>query len=135
MKYVLDTNTVIAALNGTPAVRARLATLAASDLGVPVVVFAELFHGARRSARSVENLERIRSLAGAAVVLPVDQAIAETYGVVRASVESRGVRKSDFDLVIACTALHYDAVLVTHDGALKDGSIEGLVVEDWLDAG
>jgi tRNA(fMet)-specific endonuclease VapC len=135
VKYVLDTNTVIAALNGKPAVRARLATLAASDLGIPVVVFAELFHGARRSARSAENLGRIRALASVTVVLPVEQAIGEIYGIVRASVESRGLSKSDFDLVIACTALHYDAILVTHDGALKDGSIEGLVVEDWLDAG
>lgn len=44
----------------------------------------------------------------------------------------RGRIKGDFDLVIACTAMETGAVLVTNDGALKDGSIEGLVVEDWL---
>jgi len=26
------------------------------------------------------------------------------------------------------------ATLVTHDGALKDGAIGGLVVEDWLES-
>jgi predicted nucleic acid-binding protein len=61
-------------------------------------------------------------------------AIVERYAAVRADVERRGRRKSDFDLVIACTAMEHGAVLVTNDAALKDGAIEGLVVEDWLDS-
>jgi predicted nucleic acid-binding protein len=36
-------------------------------------------------------------------------------------------------LVIACTALEQQATSVTHDGALKDGTIKDLVVENWLD--
>ena len=40
--------------------------------------------------------------------------------------------KSDFDLIIACTALELDAVLVTNDQALLDGSIGGLQSENWL---
>src|SRR4051812_9113645 len=35
--------------------------------------------------------------------------------------------------MIACTAIEHEATLVTHDGALKDGAIVELVVEDWLD--
>ena len=50
----------------------------------------------------------------------------------RADLAARGVAKSDFDLVIACTALEHGATLVTNDGALKDGAIVGLAVEDWL---
>jgi predicted nucleic acid-binding protein len=42
------------------------------------------------------------------------------------------VDTDDFDLVIACTALEHAAALITNDGSLKDGAIEGLVVEDWL---
>jgi predicted nucleic acid-binding protein len=61
--------------------------------------------------------------------------VVERYAVGRAAVELRGRRKSDFDLVIACTAIEQGAVLVTNDAALKDGAIEGLVVEDWLDSG
>lgn len=58
--------------------------------------------------------------------------IVRRYAVVRADIEARGRRKSDFDLMIACTALEHDAILVTNDAALKDGAIEALVVEDWL---
>ncbi len=36
--------------------------------------------------------------------------------------------------MIACTAIEHEATLVTHDAALKDGAIGGLVVEDWLDS-
>lgn len=61
-------------------------------------------------------------------------AIAKRYAVVRADLERRGRRKSDFDLMIACTALEHQATLVTNDGALKDGDIAGLVVEDWIAA-
>ena len=56
------------------------------------------------------------------------------YAIVRAQVEKVGRPKSDFDLMIACTAIEQGAILVTHDTALKDGTIANLVVEDWLDA-
>jgi predicted nucleic acid-binding protein len=49
-------------------------------------------------------------------------------------VERKGRSKTDFDLVIACTALEHGATLITNDAALKDGAIENLVVEDWLEA-
>lgn len=132
MKYVLDTNVVIAALNGNDAVRARLATIAPGDVCLAVVVLAELLHGARRSRRSAENLARLNALADTLATLDVDRAVAERYGVVRAQLESRGRPKSDFDLVIACTALTNDATLVTHDHGLLDGEISELRTEDWL---
>jgi predicted nucleic acid-binding protein len=37
-------------------------------------------------------------------------------------------------LMIAYTALEHGATLVTHDAALLDGAIDGLLVEDWLRA-
>jgi predicted nucleic acid-binding protein len=65
-------------------------------------------------------------------VLPVTRSIVERYGVVRAGLVARGIAKGDIDLLIACTALEHGATLVANDGALKDGEIRGLVVEDWL---
>jgi predicted nucleic acid-binding protein len=66
-------------------------------------------------------------------MLAVGLGVVGRYAIVRAQVERIGRPKSDFDLVIACTTLEQQATLVTHDAALKDGTIEGLVVEDWLD--
>ncbi len=97
-----------------------------------MVALAELFFGANKSKRRDENLLRIAALRQAIATLSLTDGVIERYGVVRASLERRGLAKSDFDLLIACTALDLDAVLVTSDQALLDGSITGLRTENWM---
>lgn len=134
MKYVLDTNIVTRLLSGDERVLAHLVDVDPSDVGIPLLVLAELLFGAEKSARRDENRERIQRLTESLRMLEIGLAVVRRYSVVRADVERRGRRKSDFDLVIACTALEHGATLVTHDAALQDGTIDGLVVEDWLSA-
>lgn len=134
MKYVLDTNVVARLLDGDERVLAHLADVDPSDVGIPLLVLAELLFGAEKSARREENQARIQRLTESLHVLPLGLAIVRRYAIVRADVERRGRSKSDFDLMIACTALEHEATLVTHDAALKDGAVEGLTVEDWLSA-
>jgi tRNA(fMet)-specific endonuclease VapC len=132
VRYVVDTNIAIAMLAQRQPVVERLSNVLPEELGLSVVVIAELLFGARRSTRVRQNVARVQALEAQFPVLPVTRPIVERYGVVRAELAERGVAKSDFDLVIACTALEHGATLVTNDGALKDGAIAGLVVEDWL---
>jgi tRNA(fMet)-specific endonuclease VapC len=133
VKYVLDANAAIAALNDVGSVRARLAAVPASEVGIPIVAVAELLFGACKSSRREENLARIAALKRAVAVLPLSDRVADLYGENRAALESRGIVKSDFDLVIACTALEQDAILVTSDRGLLDNSIPSLRAEDWLE--
>ena len=132
MRYVVDTNIAIAMLAQRQPVLERLSSVAPEDLGLSVIVIAEMLFGARRSARVSENIARVQRLEAQFPVLPVTRPIVERYSVVRAELAARGVAKSDFDLLIACSALEHGATLVTNDGALKDGTIAGLAVEDWL---
>lgn len=132
MKYVLDANIAIAAMNSVPVVQARLADVASSDVAVPIVAIAELTFGAYKSRRRQDNLARIAALRRLVVVLPLTDSVVDLYGAIRSLLESRGVVKSDFDLLIACSAIEQDAVLVTNDGGLLDGTIEGLRAENWL---
>jgi tRNA(fMet)-specific endonuclease VapC len=132
VRYVVDTNIAIAMLAQRQQVVDRLSNVPPEELGLSVLVIAELLFGARRSARMHQNVARVHALEAQFPVLPVTRQIVERYSVVRAELAARGVAKSDFDLVIACTALEHGAALVTNDGALKDGAIVGLVVEDWL---
>lgn len=115
-------------LDGDERVLAYLGDVDPSDVGIPLLVVAELLFGAEKSARRDENRARIERLTESLQLLPVGLAIVRRYAAVRAEVERRGRRKSDFDLMIACTALEHGATLVTHDAALKDGAIEGLAV-------
>jgi tRNA(fMet)-specific endonuclease VapC len=135
LTYCLDTNVVIAAFNGDPRVAGRLASASLGEVIIPLVVVAELLYGAQRSSRRDANLNRVRQLGRLFRIAPIDDALMERYAAVRARVESTGRAKSDFDLLIACCALEHGATLVTNDAALKAGDIEGLHVEDWLEAG
>ncbi|MBI5368907.1 MAG: PIN domain-containing protein [Planctomycetes bacterium] len=135
MKYALDTNVVIAALTGVPAVTDRRAAVAPEDVGIPVVVLAELLYGAYRSSCRGDNLGRIVALRQRVAVLPLTEQVAERYGATRAALQLRGVPKSDFDLIIACTALESGLTLVSNDGGPLDGVIDGLRVENWLQGG
>lgn len=132
MRYVLDANIAVAALNGVGPVRQRLSMVTLDEVGIPLVALAELLFGAYKSMRREDNLQRIATLRRTVMVLPLTDRIVDRYGAVRAALESGGTRKSDFDLLIACTALDLDAILVTHDRDLLDGSIVGLETEDWL---
>ena len=95
---------------------------------------AELVFGAHKSQRRDANLQRIAALRRSITVLNLDDRIVDLYGSIRAALERRGIVKSDFDLLIACTALGQDAVLVTNDQGLLDAEIEGLRTENWLRA-
>jgi predicted nucleic acid-binding protein len=130
--YVLDANIAIGALNRIETVQQALAGVPASEVGVPIVALAELYFGAYKSGRRDENLARVRALAGSLTVLPVTDAVADLYGQTRTALERRGLVKTDFDLVIACTALSLKATLVTNDQNLLDGSIANLQTENWL---
>jgi tRNA(fMet)-specific endonuclease VapC len=132
MLYVLDSNIVIAAMNGVPSVASRLDRVDAEDVAVPAVAIAELLYGAYRSRRREENLARIVALRHQIATLWLTDAIVNRYGSLRAELQSRGIAKSDFDLLIAATALDAGATLVTHDQALLDGTIAALPVQDWL---
>ena len=132
MRVVLDSNIAIAAMNRVAAVVERLATIPADDVAIPMAAIAELAYGARRSRRVDQNLGRLAALREEFAAMPVSDAVADRYGEVRADLQTRGATKSDFDLLIACTALEQDALLVTADHGLLDGAIRGLRAENWL---
>jgi len=129
--YLLDTNACIRVLNGTSApLIARLRSHAPSDLRVSSVTRAELLYGARRSARVAENLRLLTGFFAPLVSLPFDDACAEEYGALRATLAAAGQPIGPNDLLIAATALAHDLTLVTHN--LREFSrIAGLKIEDW----
>jgi tRNA(fMet)-specific endonuclease VapC len=88
VRYVLDTNIVARLLDGDPRVTTRLTSVAVDDVGIPLVVFAELLFGAEKSARREANLARLERLVVDVRVLPFDRVLASRYGALRAAVEA-----------------------------------------------
>ena len=59
MKFLLDTNAVIAILNKNHTFISKLKQYRPSDFGLPAIVLFELYYGAEKSQRKAENLANI----------------------------------------------------------------------------
>ncbi len=130
--YLLDTNAVIAVLNGDATVRQRLRNaMKSGDIFISSVALFELWYGVARSARRAENTERLRVfLSGAVGHIPFDEDDAAIAGDIRFALESTGTPIGPFDLLIAAQALRMGATLVTANVG-EFSRVQGLVWENW----
>jgi tRNA(fMet)-specific endonuclease VapC len=132
MKYVLDTNAVSTIMRGDPHAIAWLKTHARADIAVPQPVVAEIAYGIERLPRS-RRRDRLREL----LQLIRDEiartnwsdAVSDSFGAIKASLEKKGERIEDLDIAIAAHALCCGATLVTADAAHMK-RIAGLQVEN-----
>jgi tRNA(fMet)-specific endonuclease VapC len=132
MRYLLDANAVIAALNepNGPLSR-RLHALMPADVGVSAVVMHELYYGAFKSERRDRNLALVDALRFE--VLPLDTEDARHAGEVRAMLAARGTPIGAYDILIAGQALARGLTLVTRN--LREFErIPELSLENWYDA-
>ena len=128
MRWLLDTNAVIAMLRGNDAVLARLRERAPADVGISAIVAHELYYGAYRSVRVEANLARVDRLRFEVVAFEREDARAA--GEVRATLTTAGAGIGPYDVLIAGQALARGVTLVTHN-VREFGRVEGLKVEDW----
>jgi tRNA(fMet)-specific endonuclease VapC len=131
MRYLLDTNTCIAYLNGRAVgVRRRLQEIPPSEVGLCSVVKAELLYGARKSGNPSTVLAKLQRFFAPFVSLPFDDGAAQVYGTIRADLERVGTPIGPNGLLIAAIALGRGLTLVTHNTG-EFQRVTGLPVEDW----
>ncbi|HNS54932.1 MAG TPA: type II toxin-antitoxin system VapC family toxin [Syntrophales bacterium] len=128
--FLLDSDTVIFALKGNPAVRANLKVHLEAPIKVSVVTCMELYYGAYKSQKVNSNLAKIRTLEESLEVIPLGPEISGVFGKLKAQLESSGARLDDFDLAIAACALAYDLTLVTNN-VKHFRRVEGLKLANW----
>ena len=132
MIWLLDTNALVYILNGDARVRARANEAGrAGRVVTSIVALAELLYGVERSSRREANRQHLEKELEQIEVVPLSLGAAEQFGRLKAGLRAKGINKTDLDLMIAATALDLGATLVTNDGALLDGTIPGLSVENW----
>lgn len=128
MKYLLDTNAVIALMKGHPGFLARLREHRPRDFGLPAIVMHELYYGACKGRRSVENLARVDALQFE--VLEFDREDARQAGQLRAALSAAGTPIGAYDVLIAGQALARDLTLITPN-ASEFRRVPALRVADW----
>lgn len=132
MRYLLDTNAVIALLNDpSGAVSRRLHLVAPAEIGVSAIVTHELYFGAYKSQRRDHNLAIVDALLFQA--LPFDREDSRHAGEIRAALASQGAPIGGYDVLIAGQARARQLVLVTRN--IKEfARVDGLLAENWQDA-
>jgi tRNA(fMet)-specific endonuclease VapC len=120
-------------MKGEASVVERLAAIAPADVAIPQPVLAEIAFGLERLPRSKRRAALQARFDLVCVEIPRAEwtdAVSQTYGRVKATLERRGTRIEDFDAAIAAHALAVDATLVTAnlDHMIR---VPALRIEDW----
>lgn len=129
MKYLLDTNAVIAILNGNLHFITELKKHRPTDFGLSSVVMFELYYGAEKSQKVKENLAKLAKLPFD--ILPFELADAKVAGKIRADLNQKGTPIGAYDLQIAAQAITRKLTLITHN-VKEFERVNGLKVIDWL---
>lgn len=133
MRFLLDTNILIAMSKQRPGLAHRLEGISADAILLSSVVVAEIEYGIAKSGRRQHNRRVFDALLSGFRVIAFDAAAARLYGPIRAHLEKRGRLIGPYDLMIAAHAQAIDAVLVT-DNTREFGRVAGLKTENWLSA-
>jgi tRNA(fMet)-specific endonuclease VapC len=128
--FLLDTDILIYSLKGNEAVLRHVEHRQHDPMQISIISLMELYYGAHKSERSAANLARVRRIENSFDILQVDRSIAETFGMIKSDLESRGTPLDDFDLVIAATALAFNLTLVTNNEKHFQ-RVHGLRLENW----
>ena len=128
--FLLDTDTVSHALR-RPVLDQRLAALDPADWCISAVTRGELRYGLAIRPEATRLRALVEGFLAAARCAPWDEAAADRYGQLRASLRASGDSFGVFDEMIAAHALALGATLAT--GALRHfGRVTGLALEDWI---
>lgn len=129
LRYLLDTNAVIALLSGADhPVSRRARAHSPTEVGLSSVSLHELYYGAFRSRRVEHNLARVDGLL--LEVVDFDGLDGRESGSIRAELGRRGTPIGRYDILIAGQARARRLTLVTAN-VREFERVDGLAVEDW----
>lgn len=126
-KSLLDTNIVIGLFAQDSVVKERLSET--EEVFIPSIVLGELYFGALKSERAIENLSRIDDFAIDSVVLGCDAETARYYGEIKNALREKGQPIPENDIWIAAIALQHDLVLITRDAHFE--KVDDLKTTAW----
>lgn len=122
VKYLLDSNIVIAAITASNAtLRDRLAVCDEDDIVTSAIVYAEVAHGSKHG--KPPPVELLDEFLQDIPVLPFDTAAGLAYA-------SLSFERASYDRLIAAHALSRSLIVVTRN-VRHFADIPGLAVEDW----
>ena len=128
--YLLDTDIVVFFLRNKKNITEHLALLNPQDIFVSEVTVAELEYGNRCSGRYEENKLIVDRFLSSVNVVPFSDAI-HLYAEERYRLRLIGQSIEDFDLLIGCTAVSNNLIMVTNN-AKHYSRIKDIRIDNWV---
>jgi len=129
--YLLDTNTVSYLIKRHPQVTQHLLAVPMHSICISAITAGELAFGLAKRPEVVALKAAVNEFLRRVEVLPWDATVAQTYGALRAQMQSKGTPLAALDMQITAHAVHVNATLVTSDHAFLH--IDQLLVENWIE--
>ena len=130
-RYLLDTNICIYIQRQRPEkVLTRFQKLKPGDAAISVITWGEMLYGAEKSKQRRKALQLLEEFKTFVPVLPIPETAGNTYGIIRASLESKGTPIGNNDLWIAAHAKAVDLTIVTNNER-EFQRIPGLKIQNW----
>jgi len=130
-QYMLDTNICIYVMKAyPPKLRERFERLA-EQLCISSITLGELYYGAEKSARRLENLEAIEQFGARLDVLSFSPKAAAHYGQIRAELERLGTPVGSHDMLIGAHARAEGMTVVTNNSR-EFSRMPGIRIENWV---
>jgi len=131
MKYLLDTNICIHFFRGKFNLDEKLETEGLKNCAISEITLAELVFGAENSSNPFKNHKIIEKFSEQVAILPIFDSI-DLYGKEKARLRKSGLSISDFDLLIGCTSVEKQLIMVTENVAEFE-RIQNIKIENWVD--
>ena len=128
--YLLDTDIVVFFLRNKKNIAEHLALLSPNDIFVSEVTVAELEYGNRCSGRYEENKWMVDRFLSSVNIVPFSDAI-HLYAEERYRLRMLGQSIEDFDLLIGCTAVS-DNLIMVNNNAKHYSRIKDIRIENWV---
>lgn len=130
MRFLLDTDICIYAMDARPEVLRRLDVVARQDIGISVITEAELRAGAAKSNAPLRASEQVDLLLSPFQILEFSSPDAAAFAQIRSKLERAGTPIGPLDTLIAAHAVARHLTLVTNNER-EFQRVPGLKIENW----
>ena len=115
MAYLLDADWAIETLAGRRGSAEILRGLFPEGVAICWITIGEVYEGAFGFPDPQVHLATFRQLIHRLQILDLNDPIIERFAEIRSLLRRRGQIISDFDILVAASALHYDLTVLTHN--------------------
>lgn len=129
MKYLLDTNVLVAMFRKHHNMRQQILDKGIYNCAVSEATLAELKVGAYKT-NDIRQWKEVVETQRSFDIIPINSGTFDLYAKNRATLEKQGNKIDTLDLLIGCSAIQNELTLITHNKEHFD-RIPSIQLEDW----